>query len=156
MKCCAKENLCAHGLWKFKGNIAPVSLIYKSARVRVDLRFHEEGYKSLLLGGVDGGLVVMFTAARTPRSEVQTPARTETWIKISAPWAALLCLWGHNIRHQSLSQAWKLTWKVSKWRVDQMDADTSVVKKKHEWNSMAGEEEWMEKTPKYGRRQYGR
>jgi len=26
-----------------------------------------------------------------------------------------------------------------------MGADTSVEKKKHEWNSMAGEEEWMEK-----------
>jgi len=26
-----------------------------------------------------------------------------------------------------------------------MGADTSVVKKKHEWNSMAGEEEWMDK-----------
>ena len=26
-----------------------------------------------------------------------------------------------------------------------MGADTSVVKKKHEWNRMAGEEEWMEK-----------
>ena len=26
-----------------------------------------------------------------------------------------------------------------------MGADTSVVKKKHEWNPMAGEEEWMEK-----------
>jgi len=26
-----------------------------------------------------------------------------------------------------------------------MDAYTSVVKKKHEWNPMAGEEEWMEK-----------
>jgi len=27
-----------------------------------------------------------------------------------------------------------------------MGADTSVVKKKYEWNSMAGEEEWMENT----------
>jgi len=26
-----------------------------------------------------------------------------------------------------------------------MGADTSVVKKKHEWNPMGGEEEWMEK-----------
>ena len=26
-----------------------------------------------------------------------------------------------------------------------MGADTSVVKKKHKWNSMAGEEEWTEK-----------
>ena len=26
-----------------------------------------------------------------------------------------------------------------------MAADTSVIKKKHEWNSMKGEEEWMEK-----------
>ena len=26
-----------------------------------------------------------------------------------------------------------------------MSADTSVVKKKNEWNSMACEEEWMEK-----------
>ena len=26
-----------------------------------------------------------------------------------------------------------------------MGADTSVVKKKHEWNSMADEEEWMKK-----------
>ena len=26
-----------------------------------------------------------------------------------------------------------------------MGADTSVVKKKREWNSMAGEEVWMEK-----------
>ena len=26
-----------------------------------------------------------------------------------------------------------------------MGADTSIVKKKHEWNSMAGEEELMEK-----------
>jgi len=25
-----------------------------------------------------------------------------------------------------------------------MGADTSAVKKKHEWNPMAGEEEWME------------
>ena len=27
-----------------------------------------------------------------------------------------------------------------------MGADTSVVKKKHEWNPIAGEEEWMENT----------
>ena len=33
-----------------------------------------------------------------------------------------------------------------------MDADTSAVKKKHEWNPMAGEEEWMRKIPRYGRR----
>jgi len=26
-----------------------------------------------------------------------------------------------------------------------MGADTLAVKKKHEWNPMAGEEEWMEK-----------
>jgi len=26
-----------------------------------------------------------------------------------------------------------------------MGADTSVVKKKHEWNSMAGETEWLKK-----------
>ena len=26
-----------------------------------------------------------------------------------------------------------------------MGADTSIVKKKHKWNPMAGEEEWMEK-----------
>jgi len=26
-----------------------------------------------------------------------------------------------------------------------MDADTLVVKKKHEWNPMAGEAEWMKK-----------
>jgi len=26
-----------------------------------------------------------------------------------------------------------------------MGADTSAAKKKHEWNPMAGEEEWMEK-----------
>ena len=26
-----------------------------------------------------------------------------------------------------------------------MGADTSAVKNKHEWNPMAGEEEWMEK-----------
>jgi len=26
-----------------------------------------------------------------------------------------------------------------------MGADTSAVKKKHEWNPMASEEEWMEK-----------
>jgi len=30
-----------------------------------------------------------------------------------------------------------------------MGADTPVVKKKHEWSSMAGEEEWSGKTPIY-------
>ena len=36
---------------------------------------------------------------------------------------------------------------MSEWRVDRcvQNADTSVVKKKLEWNSMAGEEEWLEK-----------
>jgi len=38
---------------------------------------------------------------------------------------------------------WKLT--ISMWRVDRIGADTSVVEKKHDWNSMAGEEEWTEK-----------
>jgi len=54
----------------------------------------------------------------------------------------MLRLWDHNIGYQSQSQTWKLI--ISKWRVDRMGADTSVVKKKHEWNPMACEE-WMEK-----------
>ena len=32
-----------------------------------------------------GGLVVMLAAAGIPRSEDQTPARAEIWIKISVP-----------------------------------------------------------------------
>jgi len=57
----------------------------------------------------------------------------------------LLQLWDHNIRYQSQSQAWKLTYEVSNWRVDRMGADTSVIKKKQEWNPMADEGEWIEK-----------
>ena len=50
-------------------------------------------------------------------------------------------LWDHNVGYESQSQAWKLT--ISKWRVARMDADTSFIKKKYEWNPMACEE-WME------------
>ena len=46
----------------------------------------------------------------------------------------------HNIGYQSQSQAWKLT--VSRWSVDQIDADTSVVKtrmkSKGRWRRMNG------------------
>jgi len=35
--------------------------------------------------------------------------------------------------------------KVNKWRVDQVGADTSIIRKKHEWNFMAGKEELIEK-----------
>src|SRR6218665_2938914 len=83
-----------------------------------------------LKGGVRSSLVIRFASTRC-QCPILSP-RAEIWIKISAPCAPLSRLWDHNIGYQSQSQAWKLTAKVSKGRVDQMGADRSVVKKKNE------------------------
>ena len=47
-------------------------------------------------------------------------------------------LWDHNIVYQSQSQVWKLS--INIWSADRIGAGTSVVKKKHEWNPIPGEE----------------
>ena len=47
-------------------------------------------------------------------------------------------------QHRVPESAPSLELTISKWKVYRMGADTSVVKKKHAWNPMAGEE-WMEK-----------
>ena len=93
--------------------------------------------------GMRSGLVVMFATTRMPRSVVQTLDRNLDWDLCSMHTPALPLQPQDRVLETVRSLETHL--EMSKWRVNRMGADTSVLKKKHEWNPMAGEEEWMEK-----------
>src|SRR6218665_2669405 len=80
-----------------------------------------------------------------PRVRGSTPARAEIWIEFSAPCAPLFRLWNHNIRYQSQSHTWKLTYKgrPNGWRYVGRKEETRLKSdgRKSEWitSSMEGE-----------------
>src|SRR6218665_549652 len=86
-------------------------------------RFHKHSHCNRL-NSKACGLNILHARALDAKVRDSTPTRAEIWIEFSASCAPLIRLWDHNIGYQIQSQAWKLTEKVSKCRVDRMGGDT--------------------------------
>ena len=86
-----------------------------------------------------------------PRTEVQTSARAEIWIKISTPCAPLLHLWDHTLGTRVSPKP--LETHLNKWvKKGQPNECRYVGRKEETW--MKSNSRWQRvngKTPRYGR-----